>query len=139
MQYILDTVPSEDAINHVRNGLVEHNTPFLQGISQSVVGYYAYNADEKVGGIIADIWGHWLLVKFLWVDKSVRGTQVGSMLLQHMENYAQSLGCQSALVDTFSFQARPFYEKHGYECQMVLDNYPVDTSIAYVTKLLVAM
>ena len=54
-------------------------------------------------------------------------------------NVEKSCNLVSALVDTFSFQARPFYEKHGYECQMVLDNYPVDTSIAYLTKSLVAM
>jgi GNAT superfamily N-acetyltransferase len=91
---------------------------------------------KKVGGIIADLWGNWLLIKFLWVDDSLRGQGVGSELLTRIEEYAKSQGCKSSLVDTLSFQARPFYEKHHYECQMVLENYPLDSSLSFLTKIL---
>ncbi|CAH6783380.1 GNAT family N-acetyltransferase [Vibrio sp. IB15] len=136
MEYALDTDPSDSDINEVRAGLIKHNTPFLEGIPKSQVGYYAMEEGVKVGGVIADLWGNWLLIKFLWVDDSMRGKQVGSQLLQHLEEYAQSQGCTSSLVDTLSFQAKPFYEKHGYQCQMVLENYPLDSSLAFLTKSL---
>ena len=136
MEYTLDTEPSESDINEVRAGLIKHNTPFLEGIPKSQVGYYAMEEGVKVGGVIADLWGNWLLIKFLWVDDSMRGKQVGSQLLQRLEKYAQSQGCTSSLVDTLSFQAKPFYEKHGYQCQMVLENYPLDSSLAFLTKSL---
>ena len=136
MEYKLDIEPSDKDINEVRDGLIRHNTPFLEGIPKSKVAYYAMEGDNKVGGIIADLWGNWLLIKFLWVDDSMRGKQVGSELLQLVEKYAQSQGCTSSLVDTLSFQAKPFYEKHGYQCQMVLENYPLDSSLAFLTKSL---
>ena len=136
MEYKLDIEPSDKDINEVRDGLIRHNTPFLEGIPKSKVAYYAIKGDNKVGGIIADLWGNWLLIKFLWVDDSMRGKQVGSELLQLVEKYAQSQGCTSSLVDTLSFQAKPFYEKHGYQCQMVLENYPLDSSLAFLTKSL---
>ncbi len=136
MEYTLDTEPSDSDINEVRTGLIKHNTPFLEGIPKSQVGYYAMEGGVKVGGVIADLWGNWLLIKFLWVDDSMRGKQVGSQLLQRLEEYAQSQGCTSSLVDTLSFQAKPFYEKHGYQCQMVLENYPLDSSLAFLTKAL---
>lgn len=136
MEFKLDIEPSDSDINEIRGGLIKHNTPFLQGIPKSQIGYYAVEGDKKVGGIIADLWGNWLLIKFLWVDDAVRGKQVGSQLLHLIEKYAQSEGCKSALVDTLSFQAKPFYEKHGYECQMVLENYPVDSSLSFLIKSL---
>ena len=136
MEYTLDTEPSDCDISEVRAGLIKHNTPFLEGIPKSQVAYYAMEGDVKVGGVIADLWGNWLLIKFLWVDDSMRGKQVGSQLLQRLEEYARSQGCTSSLVDTLSFQAKPFYEKHGYQCQMVLENYPLDSSLAFLTKSL---
>lgn len=137
MEYKLDIEPSDDDINEVRGGLIKHNTPFLEGIPKSQVAYYAMEGENKVGGIVSDLWGNWLLIKFLWVDDSTRGKQVGSTLLKLVEEYAQSKGCKSSLVDTLSFQAKPFYEKHGYECQMVLENYPADSSLSFLTKSLI--
>ncbi|MEZ8096200.1 GNAT family N-acetyltransferase [Photobacterium swingsii] len=137
MEYQLDIEPSDNNINEIRDGLIKHNTPFLGGIPKSQVGYYAIEGEKKVGGIIADIWGNWLLIKFLWVDDSVRGKQVGSELIKLLEAHAVSEGCKSALVDTLSFQAKPFYEKQGYKCQMVLDNYPMDSKLSFLTKSLV--
>ncbi|MCG9552562.1 GNAT family N-acetyltransferase [Vibrio sp. Isolate31] len=136
MEYQLYIDPSNDDIKEIRSGLIKYNTPFLEGIPKLQVGYYAMEGDVKVGGVIADLWGNWLLIKFLWVDDSMRGKQVGSQLLQRLEEYAQSQGCTSSLVDTLSFQAKPFYEKHGYQCQMVLENYPLDSSLAFLTKSL---
>ena len=136
MEYKFDSEPSDKDINEVRGGLIEHNTPFLEGIPKSQVAYYAVEDQKKVGGIIADLWGNWLLIKFLWVDESLRGQQVGSELLSRIEEHAKSKGCTSSLVDTLSFQARPFYEKQGYECQMILENYPLDSSLSFLTKKL---
>ena len=45
--------------------------------------------------------------------------------MQAAEEEAKRMGCLHALVDTFSFQARPFYEKQGYRLQMTLDDFPM--------------
>ncbi|ELV8719430.1 GNAT family N-acetyltransferase [Vibrio vulnificus] len=136
MEFELDLDPTEENINHIRNGLVEHNSPFLAGIDRRKVAYYAINDKKKVAGITAEIFGSWLLINFLWVDKAIRGQGTGSKLMAKLESYAESQGCHSSMVDTFSFQAKPFYEKLGYKCQMTLDNYPTSYSRYFFTKSL---
>ncbi|MEZ8826970.1 GNAT family N-acetyltransferase [Vibrio amylolyticus] len=136
MEFQLDFNPTERDITDIRAGLIEHNKPFLQGVNKEMVACYALDGDVKIAGVIGDVWGNWLLVKYLWVDASVRGERIGSELLKRIEQCAVSKGCQSALVDTLSFQARPFYEKHGYQCQMVLENYPLDSALTFLTKSL---
>ena len=67
----------------------------------------------------------WLFVKFLWVSHGLRGRGVGRELMDRAEVRSRERGCHSAWLDTFSFQARGFYEKLGYEEFGRLD-YPPD-------------
>ncbi|SIN81757.1 GNAT family N-acetyltransferase [Salinivibrio sp. ES.052] len=137
MKYCMDAKPSEDDITAIRRGLKHSNQPFLASIPEGSLAGYAYNDhDERVGGIIANTWGQWLLIKYLWVDEAFRHRRVGSHLLSNLEEYAKEVGCHAAFVDTFSFQAKPFYEKHGYQCQMTLEDYPVDHALHFMTKVL---
>jgi GNAT superfamily N-acetyltransferase len=69
---------------------------------------------EALGGLLAMIWGGWLRVGTLWVSELARRQGHGSRLLQAAEAYARERGCIGVCLDTFSFQARPFYEGHGY-------------------------
>src|SRR3982074_3040906 len=39
---------------------------------------------------------------------------------------ARDAGCVAARLDTYEFQARPFYERHGYEVYGTLEGYPAD-------------
>ncbi|KAG1715848.1 hypothetical protein ID866_1291 [Astraeus odoratus] len=81
-----------------------------------------------LGGLIGVRKGDWLNIDFLWVSDTVRGTGVGSQLIKTAEEEARRKGCKHALVDTVSFQARPFYEKQGYQLQMSLQDYPPVTT-----------
>lgn len=79
---------------------------------------------ETKGGLLGGIWGGWLHITFLWIDKSVRGQDWGTRLMDQAEAYARDHGCHSVTLDTHSFQARPFYEARGYEVFGTLDDYP---------------
>lgn len=46
------------------------------------------------------------------------------MLVKMAEQEGKRRGCWHALVDTFSFQALPFYVKLGYQLQMSLADFP---------------
>jgi GNAT superfamily N-acetyltransferase len=71
-------------------------------------------AGTIVGGIYgATIWG-WLLIEGLWVAPEQRGRGHGGRLLAAAEALAIDRGCKSARLGTFDFQARAFYERHGY-------------------------
>ena len=79
---------------------------------------------ETRGGVIGGIWGGWLHIGYLWVDEAMRGHDWGTRLMDHAETYARELRCHSVMLDTHSFQARPFYEARGYEVFGTLDDYP---------------
>jgi hypothetical protein len=56
--------------------------------------------------------------------------------MKRAELYAVELGCTDAFLDTFSFQARPFYEKLGYRVFGVLENHPAGHQHYFMTKQL---
>jgi GNAT superfamily N-acetyltransferase len=80
--------------------------------------------DRIVGGIDGLVFGGWIYIKLLWVDAALRGAGHGTKLLRRAEEEAIRLGCTNAHLDTYSFEARPFYEKNGYEVFATLDNFP---------------
>ncbi len=89
-----------------------------------------------VGGIDGLVFGGWVYVKLLWVDAALRGNGHGTRLLRRMEEEAARLGCRNAHLDTYSFEARPFYEKNGYELFATLDDFPPGQKKHFLRKRL---
>ena len=92
---------------------------------------------EILGGLLGHVWGGWLQVNILWVAETLRGLGYGTRLVQSAEIYAVSKGAIAATVETHSFQARPFYERLGYEVFSTLDGYPLGHAKYYLKKALV--
>ncbi|MEM7245746.1 MAG: GNAT family N-acetyltransferase [Acidobacteriota bacterium] len=92
---------------------------------------------ELLGGLIATTYWGWLAIDTLWVDAKQRGNGHGHALLTAAETEAVDRGCQQSLLDTFSFQARPFYERHGYRVVATLPSFPPGHERYYLTKTLV--
>jgi GNAT superfamily N-acetyltransferase len=72
--------------------------------------------DEAVlGGLWAQSrWGAFY-VDMIVVPEALRGTGVGTDLMTRAEAEARARGCHLMWLDTYAFQARPFYEKLGFE------------------------
>ncbi len=81
-------------------------------------------AGRLCGGLTADLWGKWMHIQFLWVDENLRKQGYGEKLMAMAEDEARAHGCQNAHIETFSFQARPFYERLGYRVIAELPDYP---------------
>ena len=109
--------PAPQDVEAVVEGLVAYNSRFVEGREEHrrrPLGVFARRDGRVVGGASGhSAWG-WLFVQYLWVDESLRGTGTGSELLGRFERRGVERGCRAVWVDTFSFQARPFYEKLGY-------------------------
>ena len=60
----------------------------------------------------------------------------GTRLLQAAERYAIERGCLAATLETHSYEARPFYEKLGYEVFATLEDYPPGHAKFYLRKQL---
>jgi GNAT superfamily N-acetyltransferase len=125
------------AAQFVRDRLDMYNVG-VTGVS----AYYPVNffvtseQGETRGGLLGGIWGGWLHISFLWVDETVRGQDWGTRLMDRAEAYARELRCHSAMLDTHSFQARPFYEARGYKVFGVLDDYPEGHKKFFLSKKL---
>jgi GNAT superfamily N-acetyltransferase len=79
---------------------------------------------EILGGALGNTWGLWLYVSDVWVDPAIRGMGYATRLMTAIENHAQQRRCSYSYLDTFSFQARPFYEKLGYKVFGTLQDHP---------------
>ncbi len=89
------------------------------------------------GGLIGEIWNNWLYIDILWVAEKLRQQGYGAQLMLAAEQEARKYHCTAALLDTFSFQARPFYERLGYEVFAELPDCPrPGMSRCYLRKML---
>ncbi len=77
-----------------------------------------------LGGIIGRIYGSWLHLDFFHLPPPLRRAGHGARLLALLEAEARALGAVGAHLETFSFQARAFYERHGYEVYGTIPDYP---------------
>jgi GNAT superfamily N-acetyltransferase len=77
-----------------------------------------------VGGLLGHIRWRWLYIAKLWIDDEHRGAGHGSSLMTAAEEHGRARGCIGAYLDTFEYQARPFYEKLGYSLFGILEGYP---------------
>ena len=98
--------------------------------------YVKSTRGETLGGLLGAIWGGWLYITYLWVDEAVRGRRWATKLMDQAEAYARERGCHFVSLDTHSFQARPFYEKRGYEVFATLDDYPKGHKKFFLKKTL---
>lgn len=91
---------------------------------------------EIVGMIIVSFRWKGMRIDTLWIDKSVRGQDWGTKLMQIVEEEGIKRGCTIAYTDTYSWQAPAFYEKIGYKLYGKL-NYPKGQHLSYYYKDLV--
>lgn len=96
---------------------------------------------DEAGQVAGGLWGRtaygWLFTELLFVPEALRGRGVGKDLLLQAEAEALARGSRGAWLDTFDFQARPFYERLGYECFGEIGDYPPGFSRYFMKKLLV--
>ncbi len=118
--------PSEADVRTVREGLLAFNVGQVGRDPQSAsVSLFLRNrSGQVVGGLLGGWrWG-WLYIDKLWVQDTYRKRGGGSRLLQAAEAEAVAAGCRDAVLETFSFQARGFYERHGYHIYATLEGFP---------------
>ncbi|MCS3770369.1 GNAT superfamily N-acetyltransferase [Aeromonas hydrophila] len=129
--------PTQDDISFLRDNLIDTNREFVGTQLRSPLAVFQHDQlHNRIGGCSGHTYGNWLYIEYLWVASSQRGRGVGGHLLAAMEEAARDRYCRFVLLDTFSFQARPFYEKQGYSLIMTLREFPIHHQRYYLTKQL---
>ena len=89
-----------------------------------------------IAGMVAETFGSWLEIEYLYVQENLRGQGLGSNILNRAEKEARERKCKYSFVNTYQFQAPDFYKKHGYEEVFALKEYPYTGERYYYTKAL---
>ena len=133
-----DFKSAEDGYQAVLEGLGRNIISKIGNVElgKNVQVFIRNRENKVVGGAIGNIFGGWLYVSLLWVEVSLRNKGNGTKLLKILENEAIKVGCKYAHLDTYSFEAKPFYEKNGYILFATLENYPEGHSKHFLKKKL---
>lgn len=122
-------------IETVRNGLRAFNHLVDPNPVTHPVKLFLRDANHVIqGGLLGAIWNGWLYIDFLWVTEGLRKHGYGSQLLLAAEEEANRQQCFAAVLETFSFQARPFYERFGYEVFAELPDCPWPDATRYFMR-----
>ena len=130
---------NEDVLRAVGEGLRAHNIE-AGGAPTAPEMFIAAARDSDgalIGGMTCDLYLGGMLIEWAWVRTDRRGEGLGRALLKAAEAEGVRRGAVFAHLDTFSFQARGFYERCGYAVFGALE-YPNGIGRFYLHKVLTA-
>lgn len=116
-----ESPPAKATLDILDRGLDLYNAQFSPEHYEEFATVLKSPAGEVKGGISAIVWAGMLFIKWLWIDEEHRRFGHGRALMAAAEDEGRRRGCSAVWLDTFEFQARPFYERHGYELFGTLD------------------
>ncbi len=124
----------KDVIKILEKGIIDFNGPALAG-DRLPLNVVFKNANENVISGLSGFtnWG-WLYIRLLWVSEEHRGQKLGSKLILAAEEEAKKRNCCGVWVDTFSKEARSFYESLGYSVFGELKDFPKGGQRYFLTK-----
>ena len=127
--------PGEAERDAVLRILVAHNEASVGPTERQQV---AIVVRDDAGTITSGLWGkigyRWLFVEFLAVSPDHKRQGIGRALMQRAETLARDAGCIGIWLDTFSFQARGFYEKLGFGHFGTIDDFPPGHARFFLSK-----
>lgn len=127
--------PGEAEREAILRILVAHNDAAVGPTERQQV---AIVVRDDAGSITGGLWGkigyRWLFVEFLAVSPELKGRGIGRDLMLQAEALARDAGCIGIWLDTFSFQARGFYEKLGFGHFGTIDDFPPGHARFFLSK-----
>lgn len=139
MEDYIVAISSNEECELIDNGIVKYNqlkVPFTQDPAFIPINRVIKNSNGDILAGINSILYCWtcLYIDVLWVKDEHRKKGYGSILINEVEKLAKHKGCTLIHLDTFDFQAKDFYLKHGYEIFGVLDDCPTMHKRYYLKK-----
>ena len=133
----MNITPTENEIKHIRESLNQFNNERVGEDGHTPLNIVEYDANGNIiGGILGGTYWGWMYVDILWVHENHRYKGIGSKLLLEAEKEAVHRGCHHVHLDTMSWQAPEFYQKHGYEVIGILPDIPNDNQKYLLMKAL---
>ena len=89
---------------------------------------------QVIGGLSGSLYWGWFDIDNFFIPAELRGNGIGTSLLQTAEALAKQKGAAQCFLFTFEFQARTFYEGHGYRIVGKLEGYPPGSTYYWMRK-----
>jgi GNAT superfamily N-acetyltransferase len=138
-QIVLTDTPQADELAVIRRGLDQFNLAASGIDDQRPIALLVKDpaTHEVLGGLNGRTSRGVLFIDVFFLPESMRGTGLGSSLLQMAEAEGRRRGCRIGLLHTNSFQAPGFYQKHGWREYGNFPSDPPGTRRIFFTKELV--
>ena len=120
----------------IGQAMLSHNETFLGPSASRPLAVLVRDTDGTT--VIGGLWGRtshqFLFVEMLFLPETLRGQRLGETLLRRAEAEAHDRGCVGAWLDTFSPDAKRFYERQGYTGFGELRDHPVGHTRFFLRK-----
>jgi ribosomal protein S18 acetylase RimI-like enzyme len=120
-----DTADDKAALDLIDSGIGDYNDdaePRLADVQHlSCIARDA--AGSVIGGAVGRTWGDNAELQQIWLPESQRKSGLGRRILSEFESAARNRGCNLVYLETWTFQARGFYEKNGYHVALEIVGY----------------
>lgn len=132
---------NEEESELIVDKIVEYNLSKVPIIQESSFIWINRVIVDTYGDIIVGInskmycW-NCLYIDVLWVKEEYRKEGLGLKILNEIEKVAKDKGCYLIHLDTFDFQAKDFYIKHGYDIFGILDECPQRHKRYFMKKII---
>jgi len=137
MTYKLCCDMTEDEALLVKRGLSDFASKYTKPRNYQEFGIVLRNMNSIAsGGISGNTIWNWLRIDVLWIPEELRGYGYGKALLKQAEELARDRGCDSAMLDTFEFEALGFYTHNGYAIHSQMKDFPAGHTHYHLTKVL---
>ena len=134
MHIRLDNTESQKA-QEIGNLIRSYNRSKREAAESEPLNLYVEDdSGQLMAGLVAETFGNWLEIEYLFVKEDLRGQGIGSQLLQQAESEAKKRNCRFAFVNTYQFQAPAFYQKYGYKEVFTMKDYPYTGQRHYYQK-----
>ena len=127
--------PGDEAYSALNARLVAFNRQQVDWSDQTFTVVVRDGTDDVRGGARGFLRMGAVEVRGVWLDPDLRKSGLGRRLIERLEEEARARGASAALLDTYEFQARGFYESCGYTVLAEFD-YPAGLRRFYMTKQL---
>ena len=131
--------PTEADCAAILEGLVAFNesATALPGNAKLDVAVLVRDEQRRtIGGALGSSYYGWMVIDLLWLPAALRRTGLGRRVMLAAEQEAVARRCIGIRLDTYSFQARGFYEKLGYTLFGTLPDHPPGHTRYWLAKRL---
>lgn len=130
-----DADPATSDESFVKEALGQWNIRVTGFRDYSPAYFFLRDGENRIrGALLAYVWAKWLHVDNFWLEEDIRRQGWGTKLLEAAHVVGREKGAEAAWLDTFSWQARPFYERFGYEAVFEMPDFPPGHSRIFMVK-----